>query len=429
MEVELVFETMPCNALRVAQEPKSPAPHACAYFRQWGTYHTFDYIMDGSQPQPGFTRRVKYLGRAPLLPEALSGCRKAPILGIGINPNLPGWSGTKRGALNPSFDDCRQFAHYFRYRSTDKLIIKGQAYKDAGGGPHDTPFSDFVLNIPKDANGDRIVEAELDTQTFYRDYGDLLRDLATQMNWNNTRLAVGEDLAYMNMVACPSARWTTSALPNDPLLPPMTTAQRDGIVDACFRKYRYFLRQLVQSLPRVILVISQNTANVFLAEMKGRFTKGNPQPGESVKDLVDRDIRLSYGTLPDNTKLEAKVIFSPHFTGDPQTFATYRPKVLAQFVAAAQQGILTLNQATGHLVRARGACVFCPMLEVGPCDYENELNPVSLQPAFLAAGASSAQVRAEKNVQLDLLDQIESGRTPMADAWAGAEAEPLRSYE
>ena len=89
---------------------------------------------------------MKYVGRAPLIPEALSGCRKAPIVGVGINPNLPGWARSKRGALNPSFDDYRQYAHYFRYRSTDKLIVKGQAYLDAGGGPHDTPFSDFELN-------------------------------------------------------------------------------------------------------------------------------------------------------------------------------------------------------------------------------------------------------------------------------------------
>ena len=72
LEVELLYETMPCNAMRVAQEPKAPGPHACAYFRQWGTYHSFDYIIDGPQPKPGIPTHVKYVGRAPLIPEALS---------------------------------------------------------------------------------------------------------------------------------------------------------------------------------------------------------------------------------------------------------------------------------------------------------------------------------------------------------------------
>lgn len=427
LEVELVYETMPCNAMRVAQEPKTPALHACAYFRQWGTYHSFDYVIDGPQPTPGVPTGVKYVGRAPLIPEALSGCRKAPILGVGINPNLPGWSRTKRGALNPWFDDYRQYAHYFRYRSTDKLIIKGEAYEAAGGGAHDTPFSDFELNIARDAAGDRLVEAELDTQTFYRNYEELLRDLAARMHWANARLSVGEDLAYMNMVACPSARWTTAPIQGDPDLPPMTRVQRDGIVSECFRERRYFLRQLVQSLPRVLIVISQSTASVFLGEMRGHFSRDNPQVGEDVRDLIDRDIRLRYGTLPDGSELEAKVIFSPHFTGTPEAFAQFRPKVLAQLVSAAEEGLLAFNQTTRHLVRSRGACVFCPMLEVGPCDYEDELEPISLQPAFLAAGATTSQILQEKAAQIGLLEQIESAaRAPIHETWAAAEeSEPV----
>ena len=62
------------------------------------------------------------------------------------------------------------------------------------------------------------------------------------------------------------------------------------------------------------------------------------------------------------------------------------------------------------------------MLEVGPCDYEAELSPLSLQPAFLAAAASPAQVRKEKSVQLALLEEIEGAtRPPISEAWASAE--------
>lgn len=406
---------MPCSALRVAQEPGGRV-HSCAYFRQWGTYHSFDYVMDGPPAAPGIPKLVKYVGRAPLVPEALSGCRKSPILGVGINPNLPGWSPTKRGALNPLFDDYRQYAHYFRYRSTDKLIVSGPAYTNAGGGAHDTPFSNFELNVPVDDQGNRSVTAALDTQSFYRAYQELLNDLATEMQWADASLKVGEDLAYMNMVACPSAKWVTSPVAGDPLLPPMTQAQKKGIVSECFRERKYFKRQLVQSLPPVLLVISQNTANAFIEEMAGNFIVGNPQPNEPVASLLERDIRLRYGTLPDGTDLSAKVIFSPHITGDPQTFAAARAKVLAQFVSAAQEGLLQLNAATGHLVRARGSCVFCPMLEIGKCDYEQELQPVSLQAGLLAASATTANLMKEKAVHISLLESMSE---PVAEpSWA-----------
>ncbi|WP_375744098.1 hypothetical protein NR800_03840 [Corallococcus interemptor] len=36
IEVELIYELMPCNAMRSAQEPLRP-PHPCAYLRQWGS--------------------------------------------------------------------------------------------------------------------------------------------------------------------------------------------------------------------------------------------------------------------------------------------------------------------------------------------------------------------------------------------------------
>jgi len=405
LEVELVYEVMPCNALRVSQEPGSK-PHSCAYFREWGTYHSFDYLIEGLPATPGIPTEVKYMGRAPLLPEALSGCRKAPILGVGINPNLPGWSPTKRGALNPLFNDYRQYAHYFRYRSTDKLIVSGQAYLNAGGGEHDTPFSDFELNLPVDDQGNRKVTASLDTQSFYRAYQELLDDLATEMGWTDARLKVGEDLAYMNMVACPSARWVTSPVPNDPALPPMTQSQKKGIVSECFRERKYFKRQIAQSLPPVLLVISQNTTNAFIEEMRDNFSVGEPQPNEPVADLLERDVRLRYGTLPDGTDLEAKVIFSPHITGDPATFAAARAKVLAQFVSAATEGLLELNSATGHLSRPRGSCVFCPMLEIGKCDYESELQPVSLAAGLLADNVNTVNLMMEKAVHVSLLDNM-----------------------
>ena len=126
-EVELVFEVMPCNALRVAQEP-GKAPHPCSYFRKWGTYHSYDYETAEAPPPPSIVQLTQYLGRAPLVPELLSGCRKAPLMAVGINPNLPGWWPATRNSINPLFDDYRQYAHYFRYRESAKLDIPRDQY-------------------------------------------------------------------------------------------------------------------------------------------------------------------------------------------------------------------------------------------------------------------------------------------------------------
>jgi hypothetical protein len=421
-EVELVYELMPCNAMRVAQEP-GKSLHPCSYFRKWGTYHSYDYVLDEVPPEPGIIHKTKYVGRAPLVPEMLSGCRKAPIVAVGINPNLPGWWPFSRQALNPLFDNYKQYAHYFRYRAVAKLMLPLQDYEDFGGGPDDTPFSDFELNVPVDEDGNRTVRVEVQRQKMYEAYEWLLFSLAEKMGWANHRLALGEDLAYGNMIGCPSARWTTVPVPEDPTLPPMTVAERTGIVTECFRERGYFLRQLFQSLPAVLLVFSQSTTNALLGELHAqgyKFSEGDPQVGETVDELGERIIRLHYGDLADGSALEARVIFAPHITGNPEQFLPARKRVVRQLVEEANSGNIGLNALTGHLKRSRGACVLCPMLEIGPCDYVDELQPISLTPA-LTADSSLPVLQLEKATQISLMGEIKTETTPVEVAWAGSD--------
>ena len=421
-EVELVYEVMPCNAMRVAQEPGN-APHSCSYFRKWGTYHSYDYVADEVPHEPGIVHETKYVGRAPLVPEMLSGCRKAPIIAVGINPNLPGWWSFSRQALNPLFDDYKQYAHYFRYRAVSKLMLPKADYLAYGGGPEDTPFSGFELNVPVDADGNRTVRVEVQRQKMYEAYEWLLFALAEEMGWQNHHLALGEDLSYGNMIACPSARWTTVPVANDPTLPPMTVAERTGIVTECFRERTYFLRQLFQSLPAVLLVFSQSTTNALLGELRAQgyvFSEGDPQPGESVDELGERIIRLHYGDLPDGSSLEARVIFAPHITGNPDDYLPVRARVVRQLVEEANSGHLSLNPLNGHLRRSRGACVFCPMLEIGPCNYVDELQPITFAPA-LTADSPVAALQNEKAAQTILMGSVKTETTPVEVAWSGSD--------
>jgi hypothetical protein len=415
-EVELAFEVMPCNALRVSQEPGCE-PHACAYFRKWGTYHSYDYEAQGPPPTQGIVSNAQYLGRASLVPELLSGCRKAPIMAVGINPNLPGWWPATRNSLNPLFDEVKQFAHYFRYRSTAKLELSKADYVHFGGGPADIPSSNFELMVPPNAEGHRTIAVQLQNQKMYLAYQSLLDDLAAAMAWPAHKLAVGEDLSYGNMVACPSAKWTTKPDPADPLLPAMTEDQRAGIVGECFRERRYFLRQLFQSLPTVLLIFSQNTANAFIGELKGRFSKGNPQVGEPVATLLNREVLLKYGTLPGGDPLDARVIFAPHPTGNPSDWALAKPKVIAELVKAAQAGRFIFNEITRHLSRPAGSCVFCTMLEIGDCEYTAELRPLAQSAALELPGGGPSSARPEKGMQLVLLNKFVKGTRPSKVGW------------
>ena len=179
-EVELAYEVMSCNAMRIAQEPLN-APHPCSYFRKWGSYHSYDYTIDGAPTERGIVHEARYVGRAPLVPELLSGCRKAPIMAVGINPNLPGWWANQRGSMNPLFDDYRQYAHYFRYRAVDKLELSDADYVAYGGGPQDTPFSDFELSVPPDDHGERRIRLQVQPQKMYQTYQSLL-DALTQVD-------------------------------------------------------------------------------------------------------------------------------------------------------------------------------------------------------------------------------------------------------
>jgi hypothetical protein len=414
-EVELAYEVMSCNAMRVAQEPLGK-PHPCAYFRKWGTYHSYDYLSD-DHPDRGAITEADYVGRAPLPPELLSGCRKAPLMAVGINPNVPGWWSTHRNSVSPLFDDYRQYAHYFRYREVSKVQLSEADYEKYGGGPQDGPFSDFELNVPTGEEGKRPIKVEPAPQPMYEAYQELLDELGSAMQWKGAELVVGEDLAYGNMVAMPSAKWTTVPIPGEPTLPPMTREERDGIVSECFRDRRYFLRQLFQSLPSVLLIFSQSTANAFIAELGERFSTGAPKPGESIEKLMEREVRLSYGKTPDGRELDARVIFSAHPTGDPKEYAKVKARVIAQLVEETKTGAVAYDADTKHLKRPAGACVFCPMLEIGPCDYVDELKPISGAPS-LSADSPVGELQVEKELQGSLMEGIVEHAPPVDKAWA-----------
>lgn len=419
-EVELVLEVMPCQAMRRSYD-STESPHPCAYFAEWGFYHSFDYKDSGPPPRAGIEHQSTYRGKRPLVPEILSGCRKAPIMCVGINPNLPGWTQSSRNAAHPYFEDYLQYAHYFRYRSTAKLRINAGEYRAALGKRDDPPSSARAL-----VDDGKTIGLELDPVTMYGAYQSLLDGLAEAEGWRDHKLSVGEDLSYANMVACGSARWVVRPNPDDTMMPAMGQERARGIVNECFVKRRYFLRQLTQSLANVLLVFSATTAEPFIRAMQNRFRpEGAPKPEERLDELIEREIRLEYGRLPDGTLLDARVIFLPHASARPKDFERVKGAAIRHLREEVAAKRLVYRPETGHLARPRGGCFFCTneLYQIGTCDYREELTPLAesaVRPLSVDA-PPALEPLLEKSAQMQLLRSFVGEPTEAAQEMRASE--------
>jgi hypothetical protein len=125
--------------LEVALVGSVRACRTCTFFwptggapQPYGPYPRFDVpFAELTQPDPGsdqvsFPWRVGTTGPAGFpMPEVMDGCRKAPIMTIGINPNLTAFAPGPTGAAwaYPHFtgdgqaDEWAKYAAYYRYRS------------------------------------------------------------------------------------------------------------------------------------------------------------------------------------------------------------------------------------------------------------------------------------------------------------------------
>ena len=347
VEVELALDVMPCQAMRRSYDD-APKPHACAHFAEWGLLHSYDYADGGSPPEPGIIQPALYAGKRRVIPEILSGCRKSPILAVGINPNLPGWQESDRNAIHPYFDDYLQYAHYFRWRATDKLRIPKETYKSLLNGRTDGPDVGEPLVRVRDT-----IDVERSPVTMYNQYQRILDELAKAMGWNEHKLAVGEDLAYANMVACGGSRWTVGPVGN---MPKMGLQRSKEIINECFNDRAYFPRQLLQSLPGVVIVFSKATADAFIARLQRHFTMGNPVVGEGLESLLAREIRMKLGTTADGKLIDTQVIFSPHASANQGEFGQALKVIVGRIKHEVDRGNLAFNLANGHLARRLGGC-------------------------------------------------------------------------
>lgn len=132
LEVALVYSVRSCRTCQFFWPPEDEQPY--------GPFPAYDFTSNtpegetptlwikGKTSEPGFPS-----------PEIMDGCRKAPIMTIGINPNLTAFSPGRKGAswCYPDFtsdentDEWIKYAYYYRYRTVyqecfDFNFIKSQ---------------------------------------------------------------------------------------------------------------------------------------------------------------------------------------------------------------------------------------------------------------------------------------------------------------
>lgn len=119
LEVALVYTVRSCRACQFFWPPENAQPY--------GPFPTYDFTSNTPEekklPSPWVTGKTSEPGFPK--PEIMDGCRKAPIMTIGINPNLTAFSPGQKGAswCYPDFtssentDEWIKYAYYYRYRT------------------------------------------------------------------------------------------------------------------------------------------------------------------------------------------------------------------------------------------------------------------------------------------------------------------------
>lgn len=340
-EVSLVWETMTCRGMRsFYNAPNNP----CAWFNQYGPFHAYDVKTEDSLKAPeGYLNSI-YAGKRFQIPELLSGCRKAPIMSVGLNPNLRAVSKPRR--IYPYFDDIEQYAKHFRYRTIYKYSIDKQYYLNKS----------FNQNIEPEFNIGETIPLHKEYVSMYLEYKKILDAFSKRKNIANSNLKLGEDISYYNFVACHSPKWN------------MSTETECEIVNECFHNRQLFLRQLRQSAPAFIIIFSKLVMRKFVEVFKNDFEQDNiPNPNQTYSLILKHHYNLNLdGRL-------IRVVFSPHPTGSLYWYIRYeaQTKIVDALIEEFDAGNIQYDVTHGHLKRSKGPCSFCSnaVFKIGDCPY------------------------------------------------------------
>jgi nucleoside phosphorylase len=387
LEVKLAFQVRACGSCDFFWPRKKDQ-------QPYGPYTAFDFDVNvpyaaapgtGAAPQRWVTGRT----RPPAFPngEVVDGCRKAPIMTIGINPNLtafsPGQTGTAWAYPDFSSDDATdawtKYAWYYRYRTVyqERLTLDfvkqfvlpdGRIFAPRAGHivaakrPSDSPAwsvtvrydgdaADTQVDLPGTAGdfpymllfdayppgnvfaaGDVLagklavppgiqVEVMQQQQGYYMQFVPVLQQLQDTLRkagHTTAELRIGEDVAQLDMVACASPHWNTHFLGG-------TDQSIATIVNNCVSEHAWAIKQMVQTRPAILYIVSQSSWNMFHASFGAHVKRDPPisaQPADKDFTLlrettdpahpayIDFDVTIDGQRYQHRTRL----VITPHFS-------------------------------------------------------------------------------------------------------------------
>lgn len=425
LEVKLAYQVRSCGT--------------CSFFwpdeakkQPYGPYTAFDF--DVNVPYPAVPEKGKATSawvtgrtRPPSFPngEIVDGCRKAPIMTIGINPNLTAFLPGQTGAAwcYPNFssdndtDAWTKYAWYYRYRSVFQerltldfarrfILPEGRVLAPRGGhvvstqrlddSPawtvtvrYDGDPADTVLSLPGVAGdfpyvllfdafsptnvfaaGDVIagriavpqgiqVDVLQQQQGYYMQFVPVLQKFEESVRGAghpSASFRVGEDVSQLDMVACASPHWNTGFLGG-------TNESVAAIVDNCVSKNAWAIKQMVQTRPAVLYVVSISSWEMFYGAFGAHLQRDIPLSSKP----ADNDFTLlSETTDPEhpayivfnvtvggmNYSSRTRLVITPHFSYNTNFLQQFRlsPAQWTELKATQQACVAALTPANGFTV-------------------------------------------------------------------------------
>jgi hypothetical protein len=142
--------------------------------------------------------------------------------------------------------------------------------------------------------------------------------------FDHAKLAIGEDVSQIDMVACASPHWNEGFLDNE----------LKEIVDNCVHKNAWAVKQIVQSRPSVLYVVSESSWNMFKSVFGNFVDPGriSDRPRDNAYTLMrettnmDKPVYVNFDFTVDGIKYQHRIrlVITPHFSFSKNFMPQYR---------------------------------------------------------------------------------------------------------
>jgi len=346
----------------------------------------------------------------------MHGCRKAPIMTIGINPNLTAYFPSAQGSewAYPHSDNPAHYAYYYRYQTIyqeslkrdliEKWVIAGTelvaqqdgvlheverskalrwmrlTYSYTNGEKQyqefswstderavvfadkkfneDTPFKKGDLLAAKTKS-----EEEKNIQIYKNDVGYYKRILPiieqfkkTDKTLSNSDICVGEDIAQHDLIHCASPGWSKNF-----------DIPMEAITHNCVKDRQFLLQQLYMTSPKLIMLVGGSSLSMF-AEILGDSIPFAFK-GRDIFDLLRETCEREYYLEVKEHGLRARLIACPHFSypDNYKNHARYSATSWLAFGADYPQD-QKLLQEKGYMRKGFNDVVMISLEDIEPAD-------------------------------------------------------------